>query len=81
MSFGQGGKRNFCVNFISDRNGDVVLLKRDSEQNKWAMTIIEELMPGYNGISRSLKLRIRKSNRDDQNQILEKLVHKIVLLF
>ena len=80
MSFGQGGKRNFCVNFISDRNGDVVLLKRDSEQNKWAMTIIEELMPGYNVISRSLKLRIRKSNRDDQNQILEKLVHKIVLL-
>ena len=37
-------------------------------------------MPDYNGTVRSVKLRIGKSNRDDQNQILERRVHKIVLL-
>ena len=70
MSFGQGGKRNFCVNFSSDRYGNdkqqnfevgyVVLLKRDSEQNEWPMEIIEEVMSDYNGFFRSVKLRIRK---------------------
>ena len=58
----------------------MVLLKRDSERNEWPMAIIEEVMPDYNGIVRSVKLQIGKSNRDDQNQILERPVHKIVLL-
>ena len=44
------------------------------------MEIIEEVMPDYNDIVRSVKPRIRKSNRDNQNQILEKPVHKIILL-
>ena len=59
---------------------DVVLLKRDSEQNEWPMAMIEEVMLDYNGIVRSVKLLIGKSNRDNQNQILERSVHKIVLL-
>ena len=66
-------QRNFEV-------GDVVLLKWDSEQNEWPMEIIEEVMPDYNDIVRSVKPRIRKSNWDNQNQILEKPVHKIILL-
>ena len=37
-------------------------------------------MLDYNGVVRSVKLRIGKSNRDDQNQILKRTVHKIVLL-
>ena len=37
-------------------------------------------MLDYNGIVRSLKLRIGISNRADKNQILERPVHKIVLL-
>ena len=44
------------------------------------MAIIEEVKPEYNGIVRSVKLRIGKSNQDDQNQILERPVHKIILL-
>ena len=40
--------------------GDVVLLKQGSERNEWPMAIIEEVMPDYNGIVRSVKLR--KSN-------------------
>ena len=47
-------QRNFEV-------GDVVLLKRDNEQNEWPMAIIEEDMPDFNGIIRSVKLRIGKS--------------------
>ena len=66
-------QRNFEV-------GDVILLKRGSERNKWPMAIIEDVIPDYNGIVRSVKLRIGKSNRDDQNQILERPVHKVVLL-
>ena len=67
-------QRNFKV-------GDVVLLKRDSERNEWLMAIIEEVMPDYNGIVRGVKLRIGKSNSNqDQNQILKRSVHKIVLL-
>ena len=42
--------------------GDVVLLKRDSEQNEWLRAIIEEVMPDYNGIVRSVKLWIEKSD-------------------
>ena len=59
---------------------DVVLLKRDSEQNEWLIAITEEVMLDYNGVVRSVKLRIGKSNRDDQNQILERPLHKIILL-
>ena len=72
MTFGQGRKRNFCVNFSSDRNGNdkqrnfgvgcVVLLKRGSEQNEWLMAIIEEVMSDYNGILSSVKLWIRNPN-------------------
>ena len=40
-------QRNFEV-------GDVVLLKRGSERNEWPMAIIEEVMPDYNGIVRSV---------------------------
>ena len=58
----------------------MVLLKRDSERNEWPMAITEEVMLDYNGIVRSVKLWIGKSNQDDQNQILERPVHKIVLL-
>ena len=59
----------------------MVLLKRDSERNEWLMAIIEEVMPDYNGIVRGVKLRIGKSNSNqDQNQILKRSVHKIVLL-
>ena len=47
-------QRNFEV-------GDVVLLKRDNERNEWPMAIIEEDMPDYHGIVRSVKLRIGKS--------------------
>ena len=60
--------------------GDVVVLKRGSERNEWPMAIIEEVMPDYNVIVRSVKPWIGKSNQDDQNQILERPVHKIVLL-
>ena len=66
-------QRNFEV-------GYVILLKRGSERNKWPMAIIEDVIPDYNGIVRSVKLRIEKLNRDDQNQILERPAHKIVLL-
>ena len=38
----------------------MVLFKLDSEQNEWPMVMIEEVMPDYNGIVRSVKLR--KSN-------------------
>ena len=44
------------------------------------MATIEEVMLDYNGIVRSVKLRIGISNRADKNQILERPVHKIVLL-
>ena len=37
-------------------------------------------MLDYNGIVRSVKLRIGISKRADKNQILERSVHKIVLL-
>ena len=39
----------------------MVLLKRDNERNEWPVAIIEEDMPDYNGIVRSVKLRIGKS--------------------
>ena len=58
----------------------MVVLKRGSERNEWPMAIIEEVMPDYNVIVRSVKPWIGKSNQDDQNQILERPVHKIVLL-
>ena len=58
----------------------MVLLKRDSERNEWPMAIIKEVMPYYNGIVRSVKLWVGKSKRDDQNHILERPAHKIVLL-
>ena len=51
---------------------DVVLLKRDSERNEWLIAITEEVMLDYNGVVRSVKLRIGKSNQDDQNQIVKK---------
>ena len=47
-------QRNFEV-------GDVVLLKRDNERNEWPVAIIEEDMLDYNGIVRSIKLRIGES--------------------
>ena len=55
--------------------GGAVLLKRDSERNKWPMAIIDEVMPDYIGVVRSVKLRIWKSNRDDQNQNFWKNQH------
>ena len=55
-------------------------MKWGSEQKEWPMAIIEEVKPEYNGIVRSVKLQIGKSNQDDQNQILERPVHKIILL-
>ena len=58
----------------------MVFLKQDSKRNEWPMATIEEVMLDYNGIVRSVKLRIGISNRADKNQILERSVHKIVLL-
>ena len=43
------------------------------------MVIIEEVMLDYNGVVRSVKLRIGKSDWDDQNQVLERPAHKMVL--
>ena len=45
----------------------MVVLKRGSERNEWPMAIIEEVMPDYNGIVRSVKLRIGKSNRQSES--------------
>ena len=44
------------------------------------MVIIEEVIADSDGTVRSAKLQIRNSNQDDQNQILERPVHKMVLL-
>ena len=58
----------------------MVLLKQNSERNKWLMAIIEEVVPDSNDTVISVKPRIGKSNRGNQSHILKRLVHKIVLL-
>ena len=55
-------------------------MKQESERNEWLMAIIEEVMPDYNSIVRSVKLQIAKSNQDGQNPILVRPVHKILLI-
>ena len=53
----------------------MVLLKQDSEQNEWSIEVIEDVMPDSNGIVKSVKVYTRKSNQENQNQILETPVY------
>ena len=66
-------KRNFQV-------GDIVLLKEDSQRNKWPMAIIEEVMSDSNGLVRSVKLRKGNCESSDVECIIHRPISKIILL-
>ena len=61
------------------QNGDIVLLKTDANHNQWPMAKVVDINSDAKGFVRTFKLLIGKT-RNDGERILERPIHKIVLL-
>ena len=61
--------------------GDVVLLKEDSERNRWPMAKIVSVNSDVKGDVRSVRLLVGTSNKSDNSiRYLERPVNKLVVL-
>ena len=88
MNSGLDGERNFCGRFSlvtketknrNFQNGDIVLLKTDANRNQWPMANVVGINSDVERFVRSVKLLIGKTRNDDE-RILERPIHKIILL-
>ena len=61
------------------QNGDIVLLKTDANRNQWPMAKVVGINSDVERFVRSVKLLIGKT-RNDGERILERPIHKIILL-
>ena len=66
-------QKNFVV-------GDIVLLKADASCNQWPMAKVVQVHKDSEGVVRSVQLLIGKSPNTHGERILERPVHKIVLI-
>ena len=61
------------------QNGGIVLLKTDANRNQWPIAKVVGINSDAEGFARSVKLLIGKT-RNDGERILERAIHKIILL-
>ena len=59
--------------------GDIVLLKVDASRNQWPMSKVVQVNKDSEGAVRSVQLLAGKTRSGQDERILERLVHKIVL--
>ena len=75
MNFGVDGGRNSLLHFKHLTVGELVLLKTEVDhQNHWSMAKVISCETDKNGMVRTVKLRVGKT------QVLRRSVDKIVLL-
>ena len=62
------------------QNGDTALLKTDANRHQWPMVKVVGINTDAEGFVQSVKLLVGKTQNDRKQIILERPIHKIVLL-